>query len=990
MRKARKIILYFFLVIISLTIILAVVAALSEDKIARLALDQVAKSTEVPIEVETIDFSLLRNFPNATIRCDNIKIGAFNNSNSKDLASIKTLFVSVESRPLLKRVFNIKKVEVQEVYLNYNVDSAGISNIDFLINSVNQEEVSDSAASNISLDIKEFSLNDIHINYADEGAGTSAKIVINKLELSGLINNESYQGELTALATLSNCNYPGTNINRMGKSNIDIHLNYRDDELDLHKINIAIDNIASAELQGKLNIKDKIIGEISVKTLDLEIEEALQFAPDNLLKNYGISELSGKLLAEAKIQGVLSDSILPAVDLTFDCINGTVAYKNYPKLRGISLTGAATNGIRRNSASSSVKINRLFFRTDSSSVNMYGKIINFERPQYDVDASLDVNLGEIAAFIPDSLLDEIKGKVDLSLSIQGIVPDTISVDYLSTVLKNSTLDLNLVDISVATDSIVRIEGINGKVNYAKDRIDIQNLKTNLPYYNAQLNNLTAALLGDILTPDSMVSLIDTLEVKVGNSGILLNGRVEGYQKPNYSITGHADIDLNDILIYLPEDLLSSLTGKIQADFKSAANIQLDSIETELLELITENSSYDLAFENVSAQLKDSTIQLNNFKGSFSSTDDSLWIESLKMNYEGVEAAINQAEIKNSFQIMVLKQLDTLYVNGDFFIDSFDYAFIDGLTVSDSAESEPADNSIGVPSYYKINGNLAANKIKYEDAVFQDIQSKFLVEPNYYVLDSLKLKAFGGEALSSLKVEMKESEEMELFFRTDVRKMNATSLLDNFGEYLDYEEIKAENVQGTISTRMDGEIVLKDYEPVYESLLLNGNLTVENGALFNVTPVMEIEKIPGIGIKNLDSLYFSKLNSSLFLFKNELYIPRTEIRSTSFDAMFLGMYSFREDYAYHIRMFLGEVLSSKSKANLRKQAEEGGFGGEEEEDEITKGRTSIYLVSKSENGKEKAGFDKKRDRANMSAKVNLQKQMVDMRFHPKLVKYDTEQ
>ena len=188
--------------------------------------------------------------------------------------------------------------------------------------------------------------------------------------------------------------------------------------------------------------------------------------------------------------------------------------------------------------------------------------------------------------------------------------------------------------------------------------------------------------------------------------------------------------------------------------------------------------------------------------------------------------------------------------------------------------------------------------------------------------------------------------------------------------------------------MDGKIVLKNYEPVYNSLMLKGNMTIENGALFNVKPVVEVEKIPGVGLKNMDSLYFSTLNSSVFLFNNELYIPKTEIRSTSFDAMFLGMYSFGGDYAYHIRMFLGEVLSSKSKSNLKKQMQDGGFTDEDEKD-VTRGRTSIYLVSKSENGNEKAGFDKKRDRQNMVAKVNLQKQMVDMRFNPALVKYETD-
>jgi hypothetical protein len=252
-----------------------------------------------------------------------------------------------------------------------------------------------------------------------------------------------------------------------------------------------------------------------------------------------------------------------------------------------------------------------------------------------------------------------------------------------------------------------------------------------------------------------------------------------------------------------------------------------------------------------------------------------------------------------------------------------------------------------------------------------------------------MNAFNGKALSSAKIEIKENNEMDVFFKTNIQKMDATKIMQCFGKYIEYEDVKAENVQGLVSTVMDGKIVFQNFEPDYGSLLLNGDLTIENGALINVIPVMEVEKIPGIGLKNLDKLYFSTLNSSLFLFENEVYIPRTEIRSTSFDAMFFGMYSFGEDYSYHIRMFLGEVLTSKSKANLKKLTLDGGFSEEDEKD-VTKGRTSIYVVSKSENDKEKAGFDNKRDRLNMIAKVNLQKQMVDMSFHPALVKYNTEE
>ena len=251
-----------------------------------------------------------------------------------------------------------------------------------------------------------------------------------------------------------------------------------------------------------------------------------------------------------------------------------------------------------------------------------------------------------------------------------------------------------------------------------------------------------------------------------------------------------------------------------------------------------------------------------------------------------------------------------------------------------------------------------------------------------------MEAYKGSAFSSAKIEMKTDGEMDVYFHTKVNKMDASQMVDGFQEYITMDDFTSENVKGLISTNMDGKIVLdSNFDPVYNSLMLKGDLEIKDGALINVKPVMEVEKIPGVGLKNMDKLYLSTLNSSVFLFKNELYIPKTEIRSTSFDAMFLGMYSFGEDYAYHIRMFLGEVLSSKSKANLRKQAQDAGF--EEDQEDVAKGRSSIYLVSKKEGDKEKAWFDNKKDRTNMVAKVKAQEGALKFKFHPLFVTYETE-
>ena len=76
MKKAGKVILYIFSTFLLLIIILIVIAALAENKIAKIAIDQVSKTTKIPVQVDDIDFSLIHNFPRATIQCKNIQVNS--------------------------------------------------------------------------------------------------------------------------------------------------------------------------------------------------------------------------------------------------------------------------------------------------------------------------------------------------------------------------------------------------------------------------------------------------------------------------------------------------------------------------------------------------------------------------------------------------------------------------------------------------------------------------------------------------------------------------------------------------------------------------------------------------------------------------------------------------------------------------------------------------------------------------------------------------
>jgi len=986
MKRARKFILYIFLVLFSLVIILAVAAALSENRIARLALEQVSKATDVPIEVGDIEFSLLRNFPKATIRCSDVWVGT---SQKDTLAQIGRLYVSVEAKPLLKQIFQIRKIELEDAVFNYFSDSTGASNVDFIMEN-DQNAVADSSSNAVFLNIEDLSLQNITLNYRDDKLMAGAQLFFEELELNGVINQEKYEGEVQGKAVLKDCAYASTNLYRMQQTDVLFQASYLDGVIGIDRAEIKIDNDAAFALTGMLTPGDSMLATLELQLERLDLAGVQKYLPDNLLRDAGIHNFAGNLRADAHISGILSDTIVPKIDVNFTLEDGRLKYGSYPFVRNLKVTGKASNGILQNNASGSLQISALSFQTDSSKVTLKGSLYDMARPRYTLNSELDLNLAEVAPFLPDSTFRKLRGKISASLTTKGTVPDSVSEEFVRTVMNSTRLDMNLSEVELQIDTSVEVSEINTKLTYEPGRLEIKQLQAYIPEYDLNLQNLSSEISGDFLIVDSLVARFDTLQATVGNSSFDLNGQLQNLHKPSYEIQGIVNIDLPDIRPYLPNNKVDSISGNFTAKLESAATIDPEKLDSHLYSIIFENSSFNLELNHITVQTPDSMLNIGNLSGALNYSNDSLRIDQLSADYQGMHAVAQKVLVDNVYTALLLNQPNQLLIHGNFYVDKFDYAFVEKV-MSEDTVSAAETNKPGQPMNftYKINGKLSAGSVKYENALFSDITSKFLVKENYYVFDSLRLKAFDGRALSSLKVEMQPDNRMVLFFKTNIDKMNTRQLVANFGEYMDYDEISANNVAGLLSTAMDGEIILKNYAPVYESLMLKGDLTIENGALFNVRPVMEVEKIKGIGLKNMDSLYFSTLNSSVFLFNNELYIPRTEIRTTSFDAMFLGMYSFGEDYAYHIRMFLGEVLSSKSKANLRKQMEEGGFSADDGKD-VTRGRTSIYLVSKSENGKEKAGFDKKRDRANMVAKVNLQQQMVNLNFHPKLVKYETEE
>ena len=193
---------------------------------------------------------------------------------------------------------------------------------------------------------------------------------------------------------------------------------------------------------------------------------------------------------------------------------------------------------------------------------------------------------------------------------------------------------------------------------------------------------------------------------------------------------------------------------------------------------------------------------------------------------------------------------------------------------------------------------------------------------------------------------------------DVNK--AFNTFHNFGQsFLKAENIRG-NLSGTLSLLLPLDSVL-NYS--MKTLTAEGNYHLVNGALINFDPVKQLSSF--IALSELENINFEQLDNNFFIRDNFLYIPQMEVKSSAADLSVNGKHSFDNDYEYHVKILLSQILSKKRIKNKSNVTE---FGVVEDDG---LGRTSLLLKIIGKGDVAKVGYDMKA--AGTEVKNNMKKE-----------------
>ncbi len=798
--------------------------------------------------------------------------------------------------------------------------------------------------------------------------------------------------------------FENTNSGKVAASTVNLEMEFVDDEVWIKNLLFKSEGI-DLGMNGTFRLSDTIAIDANVQALSLNFDILNKFIPHQYIEEYGIINIGGKADISASIKGQYAVStLLPTVKADVNLKNISLNTKDYPEIRTLNLEANITNGEKSDMSEAVVNIRNLTMNTAASSVQLEGTVNGIENPKYSFRSLLVINLAEFKSYIPDSLAKNVQGNIRATIKTSGILPETIPNDFADYVLDRTTLSLNFSKVSGLLIDSLQVDNFSAGFSYSPQysgdkniNINNLNLKSEVLNIDLQKSSVTAILKGRVSDPLKMAADIQSFRIQNGNNLMSGSADIKNFEVPEFDINTNITLKLEELIAFAPDSMINNMSGSINANIQLKGKIHPDSVEAQIYPLIFENSSFGLTFNNVTLLFPDSTMDVQNISGKMSLENDELRLNDFSGIYNKLSFEADSTIVQNIYKAVLLNQKEELYVKtrlklGDIFYDDFKYLMdTDTTNVVSDTSTNSTITDVSQNWTFLIHGSASVNKFVMDSTVLEgykinrlhldDMSTLFKLTDSSYIFDQFKFKAFEGVMNNSFHYKLREDGKQSVSSHNVVKNMNIRTLLrdlDNFG--MD-SLITYNNLSGRLSSDLNMFIPIDD-SALIDKMMISGDLTLEEGGVYNYGPAEEMSKFTRI--KELDNIQFKTLRSNIFMFKNKLYVPRTNIVSNALDIAAFGMQSMENDYEYHLEIHLSNILFGKSKKRNKKQDKSG-----EEIDEKSLKKSSHKVRYADIEGDSKAGWDTKASREEMMNKIRVQQKMLNFIFFPKNIHYNTE-
>ncbi|MGQ0829807.1 MAG: hypothetical protein ACT4ON_15580, partial [Bacteroidota bacterium] len=539
----KRIFIFFLVLIVFLTGFVFVIGYYYQNEVKEYIISELNKQlyTEIIVDGKNIDFTIIKNFPYASVDFKNVKaLDAIQSKKKDTLFKAGKISFQFNLEDIFNKNYRIKKVEIENVDLKIRIDKNGNDNYHFWKTST------DTSTTNFSFALEKIVLKQVHVYYKDQQTKQNVDVVIRQSDLNGEFSNDDYSLETVSELFVNHIKVDDTNYLKKKNIHAEVILNV-DTKIASYKIKnteIKIGNLLFEVFGNIVNANQQPIVNFGIRGKNMDIKSVLSLIPEKYKGRINEYESAGGFYFSSTIQGTWSGDQIPQIKADFGIKKADITQiKDNIVLHDVNLKGHYSNGSRNQSSS----LTLIPFSATIDQGSIAGELIlkNLDNPSFSGKIKADISLEKLQRFIKIDTIETISGqlKIDATYSGEG---KNVSSGHYETII--TTGDLWIVEMNMKLkNNILDFSKINGDFKFDNNDLIINNLTGKISSSDFELKGSFKNCMGFILKKNEDITVDATLQSNYINlNEILANKEEDKASKNKYKLkfSEHIDVNLN--------------------------------------------------------------------------------------------------------------------------------------------------------------------------------------------------------------------------------------------------------------------------------------------------------------------------------------------------------------------------------------------------------------------------------------------------------------
>jgi len=637
MKKAFKII---GVVILILIIALFLTPILFKGSIEKMVKKAANDNVNAQIEWASLDLSLFRNFPNASLRLEDVSVINKSPFEGDTLVYAKNFNIAMGVMQLFKdEGLKVDQIYLNEALINVKVDSLGNSNYD-IAKTTEASETSENTETKktekpFQLNLNHYEINSSTINYLDESGNIFLKL--KEFNHSGDGNfAESVFTLKTHTDSKVSFDFDGTNYLKDNSIVLDADL-----EMDLENMkftfldNEVLVNQLPLEFEGYVQLFENYNDiDLQFSTPSSDFKNFLALIPEAYASNLDGVTTTGDFKLNGIIKGKVDETYIPTLDITASSSNASFQYTDLPKkVDDISLNIELKNesGLVEDTY---INFNDVKFRIDQDRFAGSGSVKNLTTNMLvDLQAKGRLNLANLKKAYPIDLEQDLSGFLDVDL-VTNFDMNSIEQEAYDKVSAKGLLQLSKFDYD-SPDLVKPIHIEMATVNFTTKAIQLNKFEMQAGSTDLKMNGNLSNLMGFAFADKPLKGTFDAISKNFNVADFMVESDTEVATSGNSNSEQTTETTATTEEIKIPDFL------DIVLNFR-AENVIYDNLNLK-------NVTGSMALQNESAVLND--INADIFGGNIK-LNGSVSTKENTPNFD-MKMSLNTIKILDAFQGMEL-------------------------------------------------------------------------------------------------------------------------------------------------------------------------------------------------------------------------------------------------------------------------------------------------------------------------------------------------